>query len=234
MNTLTAMIVKDIRLSMKNFYIYSTLLMSPLLGFIMGLNTDAESRGFLFTLFVFMNIFVSGINITACLISEEKELRTLNTLILANASPAKIIFSKMLSGVILTTVANIALYFIMDGSNVIGFAQFILSSFLATIAVLIVGSTIGAFTTSQLKASSIAGLLGVIMIFSTDVIHSLAPTGIILEIIIRTLPFSFSRMLMMYGNEYFTFGQDVFITLVNVIVLLGLFAIVYRKRIRVS
>ncbi|MCL1994975.1 MAG: ABC transporter permease [Defluviitaleaceae bacterium] len=231
MNMISILLLKDFKTSFKNLFVFSSVITVPILGFIFSLNPgmDPQQLAGMFAVLIVLNIYVAGANTTACLIAEEKEMKTLNTLKLANIKPTQIMISKIVSSGTILLVTSMISYFIMSGYVIMSIPMFLVIAIIHCAIALTIGFIIGIATKSQIIASSLAAAVGFFMLLITDIVYVIPLPDIAWEIVIRTAPFVVIRLLTTPG-VYFPFAEDLLYSLLGLVVVFVVALVVYKKR----
>lgn len=221
---LLTLMENDFKRVLQNFLVIAPLAMGPL--FMLTMPNE------LFGMYVLMGITVNGLGLSAVLIAEEKEKRTLNTLLLANVKITQIIASKVAVSILFILVSSLIMYFMVSAYEYVYLYRFIIGVTLGSVASLILGLIIGVCTKSQMVASTIAGVAGMILTFSMDMLHWSNLPDFLVEILARFYTFSLGRLALMPANHYFGLWHDILWSLVNIAIFFGVFLLIYKKRAR--
>lgn len=111
-----------------------------------------------------INLLLVGACVMAILISEEKEKNTMRTLMLSSVSPFEFLAGKALLLFIITTINNIAVFFIV-GVDIQLLPIYLLVTTLVVISMLIIGSTIGLLSPNQMATGVLATPITIFFIF---------------------------------------------------------------------
>jgi len=237
MNTILTLIKKQSMNIVYNSFIVSSLIAMPMMAWLM---TSGAERGSIeleniWLFFILMNTVANGVNMMACLISEEKEQNTLNVLMTSTVSASEFLISNLLVSFLVVMLSNSTIYFLLSGHDFISFPNFLFGSFLGSIVAILIGAIVGIFCKSQMIATSVAGAIGFFSIFFTDILYVLNLPDTISNIAYQIYPLPFVRLLMTPGMTYYeevaalVLGDSVGL-LINIIVLFAIFIVIYKKK----
>ncbi|QIK57058.1 ABC transporter permease [Erysipelothrix sp. HDW6A] len=152
-----ALLIKDTKLVFKNKNIILLLLLPPIFALVYSnLFThmvEDESIYVLLSLITGLGLMVIGSSVMAMAISEEKEKKTLRSLLLSDVSAIEFILSKMVIILILFTLMMSICYLIV-GAPRSYMLEYLLIIVLSTISLLLISSIVGILSPTQ-QASSV-------------------------------------------------------------------------------
>lgn len=167
LNTIFAILKKQIQETIKNKAILLQFIMFPVLTILLSKNTSTNylPDNFFVSLFIPMYIGMAPLICISTIISEEKENNTLKALMMSNVQPFEyligtgfhVIVLCLIGCLIISTQANLRF------EQLISFLMF---SLLGIVISTLIGATIGMISKNQINASSISIPLMIIFSFS--------------------------------------------------------------------
>lgn len=230
-----ALLKKDFKLMIGNKNITFLIAMPIIFAFIYSNLFPKDPAGGVdvkYTLMALINVLglaVIGSSILGMSIAEEKEKKTLRSLMLSDISGPQFILSKAIIILGLFVVAMVACYFIV-GVPVSYLPMYLLHLFLSTLALLLLSAVIGLFAQNQQSV----GILGMPVMFGVMVpIFSIMSDNKVLHTIAGFLPSGpMTYQLLQQGGV--PIGGSLLQSLVIVVVWIGLamgiFALAYKKQ----
>lgn len=209
-----ALLIKDLKLTYMNKSIVLLLLLPVMFSFVYasiskGSDTNSTSTTLL-SMITQLGLMVIGSSVMAMAIAEEKEKKTLRTLMLSDVSAIEFLVSKLLVMLFLfITVMLICFYIIKADVNIL--PEYIVMLVLTTVSLLFLSSIVGMLAQSQQSAGVISTpimFLSAIPMFSTMgtsqtflTISKFMPTGPILFMLdgFSEVPIDYSSLLG-YGS----------------------------------
>lgn len=151
-----ALLNKDIKLMFKNKNIILILLL-PLIFAVIYSNLFSEMKEdnsvyALLSMITGLGLMMIGSSIMGMAIAEEKEKKTLRSLLLSDVSASEFIFSKMIIVLVLFTLTMVMCYFVVN-SPLSYFPEYLLIIVLSTVSLLLIGSIVGILAPNQQAAS---------------------------------------------------------------------------------
>lgn len=150
-----ALFIKDMKNLMRNpnaaFMVLMPVAFAIFYSFILG---DQETGGnagfFVFTLCTLLNMGVTPVSVVGMSIAEEKEKNTLRTLMLSNVSAVEFMFAKLLVGITLFLIVNLAISFI-TGIAIASLPWYMLVALITAISALMFGAVVGLVSKDQMS-----------------------------------------------------------------------------------
>ncbi|CAM3621937.1 ABC transporter permease [Erysipelothrix urinaevulpis] len=160
-----ALIKKDFKLTLNNKSIFFVFIMPVLFAVIYKYllvegSNDPHVKEMVLSLVTMLGFGVIGASSMAITIAEEKEKKTLRSLMLSDVSGLEFVISKLVVMVILFMISMIACYVIL-GAAISGLPLYLLNVLMTTLALLLFSSVIGILSPTQ----QTAGLLGMPVMF---------------------------------------------------------------------
>lgn len=178
--------------------------------------------------FLPINILFCSMNIMASVISEEKETGTLRSLIFANIKPFEYFLGNGLF-VLLATIISSSLFLPLIKISGINYFYFYLFVSLSSICSMILGATVGIVVKNQMSANGICApvtvVLGMLPTFGAmnDTFRNLSK-------VLYTTRFA-DTVAEITSNVNITVNFEIVLTyMINFIICLVIFAIVYKKK----
>lgn len=148
---LRILVMKDLRDLCKNMSALPLVLMAPLLAF---LYSKLDIPGdMMFPIWVVYGIAMVGIMLPGMAVAEEKEKKTLDSLLVSPATPHEIIASKVIYTLLMICVVTI-LVILPYGNVVTNYWTLALASILCAIFFIQIGLIISLFTENQVSANA--------------------------------------------------------------------------------
>ena len=226
MNNIKAILIKQVKDTMKNKTIFIQFIMFPIFTLIMSNSIKIQEmpENFFVNLFATMYIGMAPLTSMAAIISEEKEKNTLRVLMMSNVKPGEYLLG---IGIYVWFVC------IIGAAIICAVGKYSIPerlSFMGIIAVgilisLLIGAAIGTCSTTQMMATSIT--LPVMMIFAF-----LPMLSLFNETIAKIAKFSYSeqiRLMLAQINNLAIGMETVCIMAVNIVLCLVCFTIAYKK-----
>ncbi len=228
-----ALLSKDFKLILNNKNILLLLMLPILFAVIysssMDLGDDPKGIYFLLVMITALGMMVVGSSLMALSIAEEKEKKTLRSLVLSDISGFAFIACKMIIITILFTLAMTASFFIV-GAPMHYLGKYLLMLLLTTISLLFFGSIVGLLSQTQQSA----GVLGTpLMLLFAIPLFSLMGDIEILNKIAKLLPTGPITFLMLQdGGAQISYSNLVgFGSMAAWILIAGvIFLVFYRKK----
>ena len=178
--------------------------------------------------FLPINILFCSMNIMASIISEEREKGTLRSLIFANIKPLEYFLGNAIF-VLLATIVSSSLFLPLIDISGINYVYFYLFVFLSSVCSIVLGATIGIIVKNQMAANGICApvtiILGMLPTFGelNKSFHNISQ-------ILYTTRFA-NTIAEITKNLSVSINFEMIITyIVNFIVCLVIFALVYKKK----
>ena len=178
--------------------------------------------------FLPINILFCSMNIMASIISEEREKGTLRSLIFANIKPLEYFLGNAIF-VLLATIVSSSLFLPLIDISGINYVYFYLFVFLSSVCSIVLGATIGIIVKNQMAANGICVpvtiILGMLPTFGelNKSFHNISQ-------ILYTTRFA-NTIAEITKNLSVSINFEMIITyIVNFIVCLVIFALVYKKK----
>jgi len=151
--------LQDIRTNWNQLFLY---LVPILLTFIYSkiLPSNEMPKGYSLSVGLLMLVIMAGISITAMMIAEEKEKRTLEVLLLSPATPREIFLGKSLV-IFLSIIVSMLILMIIDNNNWNSLPIILLSTILISTFCIIFGIIVGIFSKNQMST----GIVGTPLMF---------------------------------------------------------------------
>lgn len=187
-------------------------------------NLMPGQKEFFSTIFIPIHLILVPASLVASIISEEKEKNTLRSLILSNVKPLEY-FLGIGIFVLLISILSSSLFLIVMNLTSIELVRFFIMVTLSVLCSMVVGSVIGIIADNQMSANAlimpVSIILGIVPMFSAfnDTIKTLSS-----YIYTQTL----SNVIASIGESILF--KDYLIMIVNFIVCLIIFTLVYRKK----
>ena len=235
MRKIKALITKDIRILSSNMSLFSLLLLPIIFGLIykmiMG-SADApveEAAYIILQMTSVLSVGIIGSAIVATAISDEKEKKTLRSLMLSDVSGIEFIFSKIIVVLFLSLIVNITC-FILSGVQFADLPIYLLLTTLATLSLMLMSAVLGLYANNQQAAGLYTTPLMLIsmipMFFQMShnrILHAVSeytPTGPVLS-------FLTSQML---NEGSFNVLHGLIILFVWILIFSGIFVVAYRQK----
>lgn len=174
------------------------------------------------------NLVIASTMTVSMLITEEKEKKTIKTLMFCAVTPLEFLAGKAIITLLFSMVSNMAIFF-LSGMNHLYFGSFLFWSFILVVIMLLIGAVIGLFAKNQMSIS----VLGVPVIFAFMLIPLMAQANPYFETIASVLPnYNFGNILnqLILGNENTDLATSFFIILAWVILTSVAFVYSYKKK----
>lgn len=217
------LVMKDLRDLSKNMSILPLVLMAPLLAFLYS-KLDIPG-GMMFPIWVVYGLAMVGIMLPGLAVAEEKEKKTLDSLLVSPATPHEIIASKVIYTLFIICLVTI-LVILPYGNVVTNYWNLIISSILCAIFFIQIGLIISLFTENQVSANAfmtpvmlIAVLSPILMSIFPAIIRKILqyfPSLLVLKILgadlgagvdtsVTTIGFFWLEMLILVGWNVITY-----------------------------
>lgn len=171
MRKINALVGKQLKTVTSNPFVIMPIFLVPFMAFLFSQAMEPEYAQQMLTFMVGMNLILGAPTIISCLIAEEKEKNTLAVLITSTVSVLDFLISKVLFTAVCSIAMNAAVYFLMNGQELIGFDVFMLLSGLGSVTATLLGAAIGITSKNQATASTMVSplmLLLIIPVFFPD------------------------------------------------------------------
>lgn len=223
MNKVGALYAKQMQNFAYNTFILIGLVVSPLIVFLFArMMPDASALAL--PMGVLMNIVFGGANTMCVLIAEEKEKNTLNVLITSTVSGMDFLLSNALATLTMTVALN-ALIYAICGAFTVPLLPFLLVTTLGSLAAIALGAIIGILSKNQMSASCIITPFALILIL----VPTFAQVMPAFQAIGAAL-FSQQTIILLDELAGGNFSAwRIAVILANIIVLSGIFALVYKR-----
>ena len=205
----------------KNISVSLLYFMYPVMAFIMGIVIGSSEvyAGMFGAMFIGV-IPMVAISMT---VSEDKEYKSLRFLVIAGVKPFQYLFG-LTSFVFIASLLPILFFVLLGGFSGIHLAYFLIASFFSLIASCALGATIGIFAKNVQQATAIYTPL----MLALMLIPMLASFS---EMIARVAEFLFVfQILLVALNPEHNMARAFIIIAINMFVLIGLFAVIYKKK----
>ena len=220
-----ALFTKTLKVIYSNLFILTSVILTPLLAFVLSQTVAAEAPLYILPSMVMLNSMTGGALIVGCLIAEEKEKNTLNVLITSTVSTLDFLISKLLVALIFALAINIFLYFFLGANGVLNFGIFLGVSSLAALGGALIGAIIG--ITSKTQTSASTTLTPFMML---PILPMLMPPNFFVD---NILYYFFTEQTGFIINDLRNGGFQLYrivIITANLAVFATIFAVYYKKR----
>lgn len=227
MINMAAVFKKQWKDNLKNSPVLIQFVMFPFLTVLMNnaMQMDDMPQNFFVSLFATMYIGMAPLTSMAAIVSEEKEKNTLRVLMMSNVKPQEYLLG--VGGCIWSICILGSVVFCIEGryqgKEAVAFLGIMA---VGTLVSLIIGALIGVWSKSQMIATSVT--VPVMMIFSF-----LPMLSMYNNTISQIAKFTYSEQISRMINQIQNLQVDVTSILVigvNMVIALGLFVVVYKKR----
>lgn len=220
-----AIFIKELKDALRNNRIVFLFLLFPVFTYLLAAFLR-EGMGTNPLIFLMMHVSMIPIMVTAALIAEEKDKNTLRVLILSNIKPMQYLLG-MGSFVFLINFITSCLFFPLLHMNIMDIPKFIVLIVIAIFCSTILGAIVGMvvkgganIATATLPATIIFAALPILAVATGNEFMALIASGLYTGQFI-TIIFNIS--------QYFTFFR-ILIMVINILVLLLVFTLVYNQR----
>lgn len=227
MNNIGAVFWKQIKETFKNKAVLIQFVMFPILTVIMekAIKLENMPEHFFAKLFAVMFVGMSPITCMSSIISEEKEKNTLRALMMSNVHPAQYLVG-VGAYIWICCMAGTAVIAVCGGFAGIGLVLFMAVMALGILLSILVGAVIGIACKNQMAATSIT--VPVMLAFS--ILPMLAMfNDSIKKIASVTYSWQMSVMINDIGSARIE-SKSIIVIAVNLIIVVALFAVFYKKR----
>ncbi|MCL2490343.1 MAG: ABC transporter permease [Propionibacteriaceae bacterium] len=228
MNNARAVFVKQLRDIVKNKAVLLQYLVMPVMALALTQLVAKPSGGAIpVTMFVsmFTAIFVGMVMpaATTGAIAEDRERGSLRFLVMAGVKPVDYLLG--VGGVILATGTVVLVAFgLMGGLTPSQFGRFIVMTLGGGVASVLLGAVVGLLAGNQQAATAVVMPISLVFGFGPMIAMFNVTTGKLLA------PFYTMQMSATISNIDAPMGKSALIVLANIVVLLGLFVLDYKKR----
>lgn len=226
MYNIIAIFKKQLKDTLKNKTVLIQFIMFPVLTLVMNntIKIDGMPENFFVNLFATMYIGMAPLTSIAAIVAEEKEQNTLRVLLMSNVKPREymlgvgsyIWLACMMGALVICAAGN---YTLQEG------VTFMIIMATGILVSLLIGLAIGAWSKTQMMATSIS--IPVMMIFSFLPMLSMFHTGIA-----KIARFTYSEQISMMLNQVSSLQLTVSnagILMVNIFLFTALFFFAYKK-----
>jgi ABC-2 type transporter. len=160
-----AIIIKQVKDTLKNKSVLIQFIMFPLLTFIMvnSIHSSQIPGNYFVLLFATMFVGMAPLTVTASIIAEEKEDNTLRVLFMSNVKPVEYLFGVGFYIFIACSLGAVV-FGIVGGFQGMELVRFILTLMLGILTSMMIGAAIGILSKNQMSATSI--IVPTMMLFS--------------------------------------------------------------------
>lgn len=227
MKNIKAVFLKQILDTVKNKTVLIQFIMFPILAVIMENAIEIEDmpKHFFATLFAVMFISMAPLSCMAAILSEEKEKNTLRALMMSNVKPWQYLISTGIY-IFIMCMAGTAVFAILGEYKGKELMIFLFSMISGILLSEVIGAVIGIFSKNQMAATSLT--LPIMMVFSFIPMLSMFN-----ESIKKFSGFIYSQQISYLINgigKSEISGKNVAVIVVNFIIGIILFAVIYRKK----
>lgn len=226
-NKIYAILKKQVKETLKNKSILIQFIMFPILTIVISNSVTIEDlpTNFFVNLFAIMYIGMAPLVSISTIISEEKECNTLRVLLMSNVKASEYLVGVSFYVVVLCTIGTLVIGLQGDfqGEKL---ALFMLFMFIGIIISTLVGAMVGICSKNQMSATSIS--VPLMMIFSFVPMLSMFN-----EKIKNVANFLYTQQISNFINkntEMAIHAKDIIIIVLNAVVALAIFILLYRKK----
>lgn len=227
MKNCTIIFRKQIKDTGKNIALLIQFIMFPLLAVIMenAIQLEDMPEHFFAGLFAVMHIGMAPLNVTAAIISEEKEKNTLRTLLFANIKPMEYLLG--IGGYVFSACMMGAIIFdLIGGYHGKEFGVFLLIMAAGVIVSMLIGAVIGVWSKSQIAAASV--MTPVMMVFAF-----LPMLAMFNDTVARVADIAYSQQIQLLLNGVAAGTapepESLIVIAVSMVFAAGAFTYIYRK-----
>lgn len=226
MRNVMAVFKKQMKDTLKNKTVLIQFVMFPVLTLIMdnAISIDEMPENFFVILFAVMYIGMAPLTSMAAIIAEEKEKNTLRVLMMSNVKPHEYLLG-IGSYVWLMCMLGTAVICITGGYNLQVSAAFLGIMAVGNLVSSLVGAAIGAWSKTQMAATSIT--VPVMMIFSFMPMLSMFN-----DVIAKVAKFTYTEQISLMLNQINSIqpsAENIIIIAVNMSAAAALFTVAYKK-----
>lgn len=222
--TVNAIFLKQVKDVLKNTEVLILFIIYPVVALVMtsAMSSTIGQELFFVSIFGTMHCVFAPIVTTATIISEEKEKNTLRTLIMSSVSPVEYLLS--VGGfVLICTLVSGGSFILIGGYSGLDAVKLLLFMGMGCILSIVLGMNIGAHAKNMMSANGLAVPLGVLFGF-------LPMLSAFNEPIKKIADFTFGQQISnLIGNVNEVSAKGLIIILVNLILFLIAFVIIFRK-----
>lgn len=221
---ITAIFQKTLKDMLKNKRTLLMFLIFPIMTLVFY-NLMPQQKEFFSTIFIPIHLILVPASLVASIISEEKEKNTLRSLILSNVKPLEYFLGIGIFVLLISILSSSLFLIVMNLTSTIELVRFFIMVTLSVLCSMVVGSVIGIIADNQMSANAlimpVSIILGIVPMFSAfnDTIKTLSS-----YIYTQTL----SNVIASIGESILF--KDYLIMIVNFMVCLIIFTLVYRKK----
>lgn len=222
----TALIIKQLKDTLKNPPILMLFFVFPCISLVMGQAMKAEAgvQEIFLSIFATMHCVFTPIATSATMIAEEKETNTLRVLILSNVSLREYILS-LGSFILAADLITACAFLIQTGGGAADILQFLLSSALGCLISIVVGVCAGLYAKNAGAATGLAVPLGMVFSFLPMMAHFNSGLMTFSQFIFG------QQVSFLLSGKAITF-QGAIVLLVNIAVFAVLSTFLYRKTLK--
>ncbi len=161
---LNAILIKNIKDTLKNFQVLILFLVFPIIGFVMTQSISDVDGKFFISIFAAMHFIFTPIVVTASLVSEEKDKNTLRVLRMSGISSFEFFFSTTVFVLLFNTISGSA-FIAMTNMDSAQIARFYIAGIIGCMISILIGLCVGTYVKSSSAANGVAVPLGMVFAF---------------------------------------------------------------------